>query len=270
MSAFPIPTAPAESYDALAPFYDGFTAHHDYESWTRHLEAAALAHGLCGWRLLDVACGTGKSFIPFLKRGYEVTACDISAEMLGRAQAKAPEARLALADMRELPALGRFDLVTCLDDSLNYLLEAEEIEAALWGMARHLAPSGVLLFDLNTLSAYRTAFAGTEASSEDGVYYFWQGEAATDIEPGAIAAASIEVFAPAGESLYRRSTSRHVQRHYPPETVLGLLRSVGLNCLAVYAQLIDGSLEPGGEAEQTHKTIYVVRHGDPTGGGETR
>lgn len=268
MSAFAAPTTPAAaSYDALAPFYDGFTAHHDYETWTRHLEAVALDHGLCGRRLLDVACGTGKSFLPFLARGYAVTACDISAEMLNRAQTKAPEANLHLADMRELPALGRFDLMTCLDDSLNYLLDADELAAAFRGLAQNLAPAGVLLFDLNTLSAYRTGFASTEAS-EDDAFYVWRGEAAPDIEPGSIAAASVEVFEPVDGSLYRRSTSRHVQRHYPPETARELLKAAGLECRAAYAQLIDGSLESGGEREPTHKTVYVVRHRDSTGGGE--
>jgi SAM-dependent methyltransferase len=257
---------PAASYASLAPFYDRFTAHHDYESWTLHLEAAALKHGLSGRRLLDVACGTGKSFIPFLNRGYETTACDISPEMLRRAKAKAPDARLVLADMRKMPSLGRFDLITCLDDSLNYLLSAEEVRAAFRGIVENLAPTGICLFDLNTLPAYRTAFAGVEASSADGIFFFWQGQTADDVPPGSVAAASIEVFEPVGDSLYRRRTSRHVQRHYPSETVRELLEGAGLDCLAVYAQLIDGSLRPDGEDESTHKSVYVVRHSDPKGG----
>ena len=270
MSASAAPQAPAaESYDALAPFYDGFTAHHDYDTWAGHLEATARVHGLDGRRLLDVACGTGKSFVPFLKRSYEVTACDISAEMLERARAKAPEVDLHLADMRELPALGRFDLVTCLDDSLNYLLEVEDLAAALCGMARNVAPAGVLLFDLNTLSTYRTGFASLEASIEDGVFYIWRGETPENIAPGSLAAASVEVFEPVGESLYRRSTSHHIQRHYAPTTVRELLWAAGLEGRAVYAQHIDGSLDPGGEREPTHKTVYVVRHRDTMGGGET-
>ena len=38
-----------------------------------------------GERVLDVACGTGKSFMPFLARGWDVTACDLSPAMLARA-----------------------------------------------------------------------------------------------------------------------------------------------------------------------------------------
>ena len=45
-------------------------------------------------------------------------------------------ARLSVADMRELPVFGEFDLVFCLDDAVNYLLSGDELERALSGMRR--------------------------------------------------------------------------------------------------------------------------------------
>ena len=76
------------TYEAMAPVYDDFTAHHDYEGWLADLLKALEQHGLQGKRLLDVGCGTGKSFMPMLPRGWEVTGCDISAAMLGLAREK--------------------------------------------------------------------------------------------------------------------------------------------------------------------------------------
>src|SRR5215210_3637169 len=91
------------AYDLLAADYDAFTAHHDYERWTATLEALARRHGASGHRLLDLACGTGKSFLPFLRRGYSVTACDISPAMTRRARAKAgSRADVLERDVREL------------------------------------------------------------------------------------------------------------------------------------------------------------------------
>src|SRR5215210_7608105 len=95
-------------YDTFAPFYDDFTAASDYENWTEQVLAVAASHGLRADTLLDVACGTGKSFLPFLRRGFRVTACDASAAMLAEAALKAPEARLVCCDMRDLPLLGSF------------------------------------------------------------------------------------------------------------------------------------------------------------------
>src|SRR5262249_6156918 len=98
-------------------------------------------HGLRGKRLLDVGCGTGKSFLPMLKRGWDVTGCDISASMVELARTKVGDAALlSVEDMRELPTLGEFDLVWCLDDAVNYLLSVDELERALSGMRQNLAP----------------------------------------------------------------------------------------------------------------------------------
>ncbi len=73
-------------YDVVAPAYDTLTAGHAHDRWLADIERVALAHGLRGRRVLDVACGTGKSFAPLLRRGYDVTACDASAAMVARAR----------------------------------------------------------------------------------------------------------------------------------------------------------------------------------------
>src|SRR3954453_11861920 len=123
------------AYERMAPYYDLFTASYDYERWLPKLGALALDPGLEGNRLLDVACGTGKSFAPLLARGYEVVACDLSPAMVAEARRRAGGGAEGLvADMRDLPVLGSFDLVTCLDDSLNYLLSESELAAALAGI----------------------------------------------------------------------------------------------------------------------------------------
>src|ERR1700751_303480 len=124
------------AYEAIAPVYDDFTAHHHYPEWIGMLLELGEAHGLRGTTALDVACGSGKSFMPLLKRGWTVTASDISPSMVELARIKAGDrARIDVADMRELPVRGSFDLVCCLDDAVNYLVSAAELEQAFRGMA---------------------------------------------------------------------------------------------------------------------------------------
>ena len=95
-----------EAYEALAPFYDLFTDGYSYDTLLAELERLALDHGLAGRRLLDVGCGTGKSFLPMLARGYEVAGCDLSPAMVELAREKLPPGLVDLfvADMRDLPA----------------------------------------------------------------------------------------------------------------------------------------------------------------------
>jgi SAM-dependent methyltransferase len=253
-------------YEEFAPFYDDFTAGSDYEAWTVRILALLDSLGWSGERILDVACGTGNSFLPLLRRGFAVTGCDLSAAMLAEAARKAPAVELVEADMRGLPNLGSFDLVTCFDDSLNYLLDQEELSSALRSMAANLAGDGLLLFDLNTLLAYRTTFAASSVVEHGGVTFIWRGEGSPDLASGCRASAQIDVFAPENGELYRRVSSAHEQRHFPPDLVTALLGGAGLDCMGGYGVLEDGTPVRALDEARHPKALYVARlakGGDP-------
>jgi len=250
-----------QAYEAYAPAYDVFTAHHDSDGWLADIVAELRRHGLSGTRLLDVGCGTGKSFMYVLKQGWEVTACDISPAMLARAREKAGGgAHLHVADMRELPRFGEFDAVWCLDDAVNYLLGEEELSMALAGMRENLAPSGLLAFDVNALHEYRTFYAETTVIEQGGYRMTWRGQATADVEASSICESILEVT-----PLDRQAdgeaarTHRHRQRHFPEAEVLAALESAGLECLAVYGHGYDGIFkQPLDESVHT-KAIYIAR-----------
>jgi SAM-dependent methyltransferase len=253
-----LPTA-AEAYECLAPFYDELTREHKYETWTAELERAARRVGVSGRRLLDVACGTGKSFLPFLRRGYEVTACDLSAAMVALAAAKAPEADVFVADVRSLDRLGSFDLITWLDDSVNYLVEEGDLEAAFDGLAANLAPDGVLVFDVNTLSTYRTTFARDMTQDGPGLFLAWRGGCDGSEEPGCLAELVVEAFSEVEPRVWERVRTHHVQRHHPRPLVEAALAGAGLTAVGVFGQLPDGSLdERAGELDH-HKLVYLAQ-----------
>jgi SAM-dependent methyltransferase len=258
--------AAENAYEAFAPYYDAFTAGSDYELWTTHVLELARAHGLAGRRLLDVACGTGKSFLPFLERGFDVTATDVSPAMLAEAARKAPGVPLFEADVRDLPPLGRFDLVNCFDDSLNHLLDEDGLAEALASMAASLAPAGLLLFDLNTLLTYRTTFAVDSVSAGDDAVFAWRGDSTPDAAPGCRATAWIEVFDQRERGLYERHRVGFEQRHFPPHRVTALLAQAGLDCLGVHGVLADGSHVPEVDESTQLKVVYAARlakGGDP-------
>jgi SAM-dependent methyltransferase len=249
----------ASEYDAFAPYYDAFTAASDYEAWARETLELARAHGLGGGRVLDLACGTGKSFAPFLERGFDVTGCDSSSAMLAEAARRAPGVRLVHADLRALPPLGRFDLVTCFDDSLNYLLSEKELAAAFAGIEASLDDGGLAMFDLNSLLAYRTTFACDSVSEDGARVYAWRGSADPNSRPGCVAEARVDVFAPAGAGLYERVTTRHRQRHFPLEAVRALLEDASLELLTVHGVRADCSLVEPADESRDLKVLYTAR-----------
>jgi SAM-dependent methyltransferase len=248
------------AYQAIAPVYDDFTAHHDYELWLGNLLPKLEEHGLGGGRLLDVACGTGKSFIPMLERGWQVTACDISASMVELAAAKVGErAALSVADMRELPVFGEFDLVLCLDDAVNYLLDDEELERALTGMRRNLAPTGLLMFDVNTLRTYRTFFTEEVAVERDGMRLLWHGRSSADAAPRSVNEASFEVEPLAGAPDPEVEPHVHRQRHFPEEDIRAAMERSGLECLAVYGHGHDAIPHQPLDEDEDTKAVYIAR-----------
>jgi len=251
-----------QAYEAMAPVYDDFTAHHNYELWLGNLLPELRRHGLRGRRLLDVGCGTGKSFLPMLERGWEVTACDLSPAMLELARAKAGgAARLAVADMRELPVFGEFDLVWALDDAVNYLLSPEEMGEALSGMRANLASGGLLMFDVNTLQAYRTFFAEVQRVERGGRRLVWRGQAAADTPPGSISEARLEAEA-AENGAPSMPTHVHRQRHFPEAELLGLLEEAELECLDVFGHGYDAELKQPLDDLVHTKAVYICRRRD--------
>jgi SAM-dependent methyltransferase len=248
------------AYEGTALAYDDFTAHHRDDEWIADLLVVLKCHGLKGNRLFDVGCGTGKSFVPMLPRGWEVTGCDISPSMLELAREKVNEGvRLEIADMLALPRFGAFDLVWALDDTINYLLRIEELEQALGGMRENLATTGLLLFDVNTLLAYRTFYAETTVVERQGRRLVWRGLMTPDVASGSICESCLEVMSGERVGSAGSTAITHRQRHFPQGEVLATLERAGLECLGVYGINTDGiRKQPLDESIHT-KAIYIAR-----------
>jgi SAM-dependent methyltransferase len=248
--------SPREAYEGFAAFYDDRAHAHgyEYERWSNRLLEKAEAAGLAGTRLLDIGCGTGLSFIGLLERGFQVTGCDISPAMIEQARSKVGDrAELQVADMRELPEIGEFDLVWAINDPFNYLLDVEELEAALAGMRRNAGPGGIVLFDLFTLRTARFLFAERTISEEGGKRYLGQGELSPEeVVPGAIGTVRFEIE---GEP---ESANVHRMRHFSEDEALAAIEAAGLRCEGVFGEL-DGDLHPDLDEEEHLMAVYVCR-----------
>jgi SAM-dependent methyltransferase len=248
-------TAPADPYDRLAPVYDTLTAGYDHERWLTVLLALAEECGLRGRRALDVACGTGASAMPLLERGFAVTGVDRSAGMLAEARHRLGDAAvLAEADMRSLPRLGAFELVTCLDDSLNHLLSFPDLAAALEGMAANLACGGVLVFDVNTLRTLRAVFSSDWASADDRAAIFWHGRGPSDLPPGGVTSASISVVSAGGED-----EVTVLERHHPLAEIREALWRAGMEPVAIRGQHRGARLDASADETVHHKLVIAAR-----------
>ncbi|HJU00591.1 MAG TPA: class I SAM-dependent methyltransferase [Actinomycetes bacterium] len=138
---------PSGAYRRYADVYDLVWRAAPYDRFADLCLEAAAAQGTSVRRVLVAACGTASAAIELAGRGLEVAGFDLSPTMLAVAAAKrAP--LLAVGDLRAVPVRdGWADLVTVLNASLNYLLDRDEVVAALAELARVAAPGGTVVVE---------------------------------------------------------------------------------------------------------------------------
>ncbi len=152
-------------YTVLARYYDDVMDHVDYRNWARYAVQLAQFHRAPGNRLVELACGTGSLAREFTGHGFDVEGFDGCAEMIAVARRrKAKRGRLlrfGVSDLRERPGVeSPADLAVCLYDSLNYLLEREDLQRHFRAVHSVLRSGGIYIYDLSTEHNSVTNFDG--------------------------------------------------------------------------------------------------------------
>lgn len=247
------------AYDAFAPFYDILARDQDYDWWWSEMLALAAGAGLPadGVRALDVACGTGKSTAPLVARGWDVVGVDISAGMLAQArQTLGPDVPLVRHDMRELPVLGTFDLVSALSDAINHLLDTQQLLDTFSSFHRNLAPGGVLVFDVDTLGGFRAL--DTLVQQEPGRIVMLDSGAGPGFAPGATMRGEFVVLEQRTGFLWESRRVPHLQRHFTHVEVRDALASAGLELHGVHG-LRHRTIATSVDELNDERAIYLAR-----------
>jgi SAM-dependent methyltransferase len=102
--------------------------------------------------ILDLACGTGRHSILFAEKGYNVTAVDLSKNLLSIAQKTARESHVKVnfirSDLRQFSICTRFSLVINLFTSFGYFEEDRENFKIINTAYNQLYNSGYFVLDL--------------------------------------------------------------------------------------------------------------------------
>ncbi len=200
-----------------------------------HLRELLERRGFQGETMLDLACGTGTVALAFAQQGWRAYGVDASAAMLAQAREKAAETGLPLLlsrqDMRSFSLPEPVDLVTCLFDSLNYLLAVEDLRQTFARVAAHLKPGGLFVCDMNTIWALQEIW--------DHHTYFQEGEDLAVVMQSEYAAeahiVSVKMVAfVRHDDLYERIEETHIERAYAERTIVAAMERAGLAVLERY------------------------------------
>ena len=150
-------------YERLSQVYDiGWRSF--AEQYVNLVGQLLAEYGISQARILDLACGTGILAISLAVQGHIVRGFDISPAMVALAKSKSvviPNLSFEVQDMTEFVVAGKFDLITCTFDSLNYVLHGDGVAAMFRRVARSLTKSGLFVFDSNTSQHYMNVGNGS-------------------------------------------------------------------------------------------------------------
>ena len=142
------------AYQNLASSYDRLTNDVDYAGWVDFAQAILEKEGLKPRTVADLACGTGSVTRILAERGYRVTAVDLSESMLTEAMDKCADLEILPTfvhqNLAELRLPRAVDMAVCFLDSLDYILDPADCEAAIRRTYKALNPGGIFIFDVNT------------------------------------------------------------------------------------------------------------------------
>lgn len=218
---------PLMQYGKLAALYDGFMSDVDRGGWADYLMRFIPK----GADVLECACGTGEMSIRLASRGLNVTAADISDEMLMVAARKQREAgvpasrlRFVNMDMRTASCHKKVDCVVSCCDGVNYLTSRADAMSFFTAANSALKPGGLLLFDVS--SRYKLSrVLGNNCFTDNGEEraYLWQN---TYDEKTKLIRMELSFFVKKG-ALYERSDETHIQRAHSVRELTSWLRETG-------------------------------------------
>jgi cyclopropane fatty-acyl-phospholipid synthase-like methyltransferase len=238
-----------EQYTSLSLFYDAFMQDVDYGAWCDFYEEAFRRFSTDKVEnLADMGCGTGNITVPMAKRGYSVTALDLSEEMLALAEQKSQQegtdVRFLCSDMRSFNLGFRADAAISSFDCINYLLKATDVEAAFYRAHENIKQGGLFIFDVATPHKYKNVLADNSFVFEnEDVFMTWENYFN---EKSGICDFYLSVFEENGDNYIRRDEHQQ-ERCYTKDTLVSLLEKSGFEVLGLFADYEFGELQPNTE-----------------------
>jgi SAM-dependent methyltransferase len=213
----------------------------------------------------DLACGTGAATLVFAATGAATLGVDRSPEMLAMAAKAGREADLNVTwleqDLRALALPAPVDLATSFFDSVNYLVEDQDLPTVFARVHDSLVEGGYFVFDLNSRRRFAEGWGNTSVVATDredlfGVYRSWF-EPATGLSP-----LHLTFFLRTDGSdpeCWERFDEEHVERAYALDDVSRALAQAGFDVVEVRAFHDGGGTLGGPGSEEDERVVFFAR-----------
>lgn len=248
-----------EAYSEFAQVYDLFMDNIPYEEWCDYLVTLLKRHGVDDGLVLELGCGTGNMTEALKSRGYDMIGIDNSEEMLAEAIEKNMEndsdtgekpVLYLCQDMREFELYGTVRAVVSVCDSMNYILEPEELLQVFRLVNNYLDPEGVFIFDLNTCYKYEKILGEqTIGETREDHCFIWDNYYD---EESRVNEYILNLFIQGADGRYDRYEEVHYQKAYDLDEIQRLIEASGLRWKGAYDAF---TMEP---VREDSERIYII------------
>lgn len=202
---------------------------------------------------LDLACGTGNVSIKVAKYFKNIYAVDLSDDMLNVAFDKFKKnkikAKVICQDMCELSLNKKFNLITSVLDSTNYITEDEDLLNYFSKVYDHLKEDGLFVFDINSYYKLSTILGNNIYTyNSDEIFYTWENSFEEEILN-----MFLTFFVKTDNNLYEKFEEEHFERAYKEEYIEQILKECKFKILKKFAGYSNQSVE-----ENSERILYVV------------
>jgi len=103
--------------------------------------------------ILEALCGSGRFFIPFLKRGLNIKGIDNSHEMLEKLKLKSPNADTFEVDIEQYQSSEKFDYIFISSGSVSLFTDIRQCKKILKKINLLLKTNGKFVFAVDTVAS---------------------------------------------------------------------------------------------------------------------
>ena len=199
---------------------------------------------------LELGCGTGEMTLRLIEEGKQLTATDLSNDMLEvlfeKAAFKQYHFPIYRMDMCDFTGHDDFEAVLCFVDSLNYIIEKDQVQSVFHNVYEALKDEGAFVFDVNSLYKHNVILDGYKEENDDEDFYF-EWDVTSDHQGSITHHVVIE-----DKDSKERVEEIHHQRTFSLETYLDMLKKAGFMNIEVYSDF-------GEYHEDCERLIFICK-----------
>ena len=248
-----------DNYFALAKVYDVLNSEIDYAKWAKYIDEKIKKHSKIDVSLvLDLCAGTGSMTMELDALGYDMTAIDLSPEMLDIAREKAVMAGrekdilFLCQNMCEFELFGTVQAVVSCLDSLNHLDSESDLEKVFKLVHNYLESGGIFCFDMNSEFKFENIYADNAYVLEDeGIYCGWQNQYDRESR---ICEFFTSIFVESEDGSYERFDDYEREYCFSHERVEKLLEKCGFEVISV-----ESDTDSSPVTDESDRLYYTVR-----------